>query len=221
MDKAIDYFSYYNKWLPVKTFFSLRARKKMYNLFIKTVDPSPEDEVLDLGTTPDEQLADSNIFDRLYPYKDHLSICSIEDCSDVCKRLGLKAFYRNEPKKRLPFEDGQFDVCLCSAVLEHVGSREDQEFFINECLRVARRVFLTTPYRYFPLEMHTFIPFLHWLPRPLFQRIVLRVCGSFWAQTDNLNLCSRKDILKMKLNRKVRIEFIRTALMRSNMIIHD
>lgn len=219
MAKAIDYFAYDNKFISVKTFFSLKARKKMYERFMKRVNPSSEDEILDLGATPDVKLADSNIFDKLYPYKHKLTVCSIEDCSNIVEKLGLKEFCFNEPRKSLPFKDKQFKAVFCSAVLEHVGTREDQEFFINECLRVAENVFITTPYRYFPLEMHTFIPFLHWLPWQLFQKIVLRTKGEFWANINNLNLCCKKDIKRMNLQRNVKVEFVHTALMRSNMII--
>ena len=219
MAKAIDYFAYDNKFISVKTFFSLKARKKMFDLFMNIVQPSEEDEILDLGATPDVKLADSNIFDKLYPYKKQLTVCSIEDCSNIVEELGLKSFCFNEAKKPLPFNDKQFKACFCSAVLEHVGTHDDQEFFINECLRVAEHVFITTPYRYFPIEMHTFIPFLHWLPWKTFQKIVRLTKGEFWASTSNLNLCCKRDIGKMKLIRRVDVRFVHTALMRSNMII--
>ena len=169
MANAIDYFAYDNKLLSLKTFFSMRARTRMFNQFMKAIKPLEKDEVLDVGATPDTMLKDSNLFDKLYPYKKHLTVCSIEDCSELVQKMELKKFVFNEPKKPLPFADKEFDICFCSAVLEHVGSRQDQEFFINECLRVADKIFLTTPYRYFPLEMHTFIPFLHWLPWKVFQ----------------------------------------------------
>lgn len=219
MAKAIDYFSYDNKLLSFKTSFSLKARKKMFDLFMKRMSPGETDEVLDLGATPDTRLADSNIFDKLYPYKGNITVCSIEDCSEIVSGIGLRQFVFNEPKKALPFEDKRFDLCYSSAVLEHVGNRNDQEFFINECLRVAGKIFVTTPYRYFPLEMHTFIPFLHWLPWKTFQKIVRRTKGEFWASTENLNLCAKKDILAMNLIRPVEIRFIRTMGMKSNMII--
>ena len=36
---------------------------------------------------------------------------------------------------------------------------------IAECSRVAKRmVFLTTPNRWFPIEVHTALPLIHWLP---------------------------------------------------------
>ena len=54
-----------------------------------------------------------------------------------------------------------------NAVIEHVGARERQEAFVREALRVGRRVFVTTPNRWFPVEVHTRLPLVHWLPEQL------------------------------------------------------
>ena len=64
----------------------------------------------------------------------------------------------------LPFEDGEFDVAFSNAVIEHVGGPEEQRRFVDEALRVARRAFVTTPNRWFPVEVHTRLPLVHWLP---------------------------------------------------------
>ena len=64
----------------------------------------------------------------------------------------------------LPFGDGEFDIVHSNAVIEHVGGRRRQEAFVREAVRVGTRVFLTTPNRWFPLEVHTHLPFVHWLP---------------------------------------------------------
>jgi hypothetical protein len=61
-----------------------------------------------------------------------------------------------------PFTDKQFDWAFSNAVIEHVGSEADQVLFVNEMLRVARNVFFTTPNKYFPVESHTNVFFLHW-----------------------------------------------------------
>ena len=43
----------------------------------------------------------------------------------------------------------------------------------HELCRVARRVFVTTPNRWFPLDPHTLLPFAHWLPpRPARDRLL-------------------------------------------------
>ena len=175
---ALDYWSDNNPLVGFRSYFVCRARNKMYRLFEEKLQlGGANDQVLDLGTTPDTKLLESNFFEQKYPYKQNLTIASIEDCSEVVKRFGLKKFVFNYPKKSLPFKDKEFDILYCSAVIEHVGTRKDQEFFLKECFRIAHQCFITTPNRYFPIEMHSFIPFLHWLPWPTFQKI-LRFFGS-------------------------------------------
>ncbi len=219
MGNAIDYFSYDNPFIRVKTFFSNRARKKMYLRFEQSLQPKETDEVLDFGVTPDVQLSDSNFFEKMYPYKNKLTVASIEDCEFLVEEYGLKAFVKNMPKAELPFEDGQFDILFCSAVLEHVGTRKDQKFFLKECMRVSKKMFLTTPNRYFPIEMHTFLPFLHWLPWRIFQKIVRKIKGDFWADINNLNVVSSRDIKKLFGENVFEISHVKTLGWKSNLIL--
>ena len=79
--------------------------------------------------------------------------------------------------RELPFPDRAFDLGFSNAVVEHVGGgREEQRRFVHELCRVAERVFVTTPNRFFPIEVHTLVPFAHWLPRAARDR-VLRARG--------------------------------------------
>ena len=65
-----------------------------------------------------------------------------------------------------------------------MGSNEQQKDFINECYRVSNKiVFIITPYRFFPIEMHTKIPLLHFLPKSIFRKII-RIIISY---TDFIN----------------------------------
>jgi hypothetical protein len=85
-----------------------------------------------------------------------------------------------------------------SAVLEHVGSSDNQLRFIRECCRVARRaVFLTTPNRWFPVEVHTVLPLVHWLPPRLFRASLRGERYRFFALEENLNLVSSADLREM------------------------
>jgi len=80
--------------------------------------------------------------------------------------------------RELPFADGEFDLGFSNAVVEHVdGGRAAQRQFVAELCRVARRVFVTTPNRWFPLDPHTLLPFVHWLPAGSARRRLLRVRG--------------------------------------------
>ena len=62
----------------------------------------------------------------------------------------------------MPFDDDTFDIATSNAVLEHVGSLENQLFFVHELCRVARRVFIVVPNRFFPIEHHTALPIVHY-----------------------------------------------------------
>lgn len=57
------------------------------------------------------------------------------------------------PGGKFPFSDKQFDWVFSNAVIEHVG--DARLLFLNEMMRVADKVFFTTPNKYFPVESHT------------------------------------------------------------------
>lgn len=192
----IDYFSLGHPLAGLRSYYALKARRYMFDLFIHSFRPSSQTRVLDLGVTPDDSLPESNLFEQLYPYPDKLTVASIEDASSLEQRFPGVKYVRIE-RKTLPFVSGEFDVVFCSAVLEHVGSREDQRTFIAEALRVSKRFFFTTPHRFFPIEFHTLLPFIHWLPQDKYQAL-LRILGKdFWAQTDNLNLLTPVELLEL------------------------
>jgi SAM-dependent methyltransferase len=94
---------------------------------------------------------------------------------------------------QLPFADKSFDIVWSNAVIEHVGGRDSQLGFLREIKRVGRQAFITTPNRLFPIEIHTRLPFAHWLPRPWFDRIATWA-GKSWATGDYMHLLSRRDI---------------------------
>lgn len=64
----------------------------------------------------------------------------------------------------MPFPDDYVDFALANAIIEHVGDRDDQARFVAEHCRVARCWAITTPNKWFPIESHTAVAFLHWLP---------------------------------------------------------
>jgi SAM-dependent methyltransferase len=89
--------------------------------------------------------------------------------------------------RELPFEDDAFDIAFSNAVLEHVGSREDQRRFVHELCRVAKRVFISTPNRWFPVETHTLFPLVHWLPRDTRDAVFRATGQSRWTHLDLLS----------------------------------
>ena len=130
---------------------------------------------------------ESNFFEALYPYKEMITATSIEDASIVEKNYPGVKFIRCDGRQ-LPFADQSFDIVVSFAVVEHVGSREEQRLFVSELLRVAKHVFVTTPNRWYPFEFHTMVPLIHWLPQPKHQAILRLLGNHFYAKTENLNL---------------------------------
>lgn len=183
----IDYFSLGHPLAALRSHYALRARKRMFELFMENLHPSASTRVLDLGITPDDSLPESNFFEQLYPYPHNLTAASIEDASAIEKRYPGVKFVR-VCNGTLPFSEDHFDLVFCSAVLEHVGDTECQRRFIRETLRVSKGFFFSTPNRFFPIEFHTLLPFLHWLPQPQHQGLLRAMGIEFWADIDNLNL---------------------------------
>ncbi len=178
--------------LPVR--IAAKMRRVMYDEFLARCAPSRTDTILDVGVTSEDAYAASNYLEAWYPHKDVLTACGIDDCAFLqVKYPGLR-FVRADGRA-LPFADGAFDFVHASAVLEHVGSREMQGRFLAELRRVARRgVFFTTPNRWFPIEFHSVLPLLHWLPPSAF-RASLRLLGhAELADEAHLNLLTRAQV---------------------------
>ncbi len=190
----IDYFSLGHPLAAVRSHFALKARRKMFELFMSAFKPGDEVRVLDLGVTPDASLPESNLFERLYPHPGRLTAASMEDAANVERRFPGVRFVRI-PERSLPFADNEFDIVFCSAVIEHVGTREQQRDFILEALRVGKHFFFTTPNRQFPIEFHTLLPLVHWLPQAAHQNLLRAMGKEFWSKTENLNLFSPKELL--------------------------
>ena len=148
---------------------SLRSRRRKLRLFLDLIRPTDETTVVDVGVadTPfgegEGQALTHNFFEALYPWPERITAVG---------NVPLPHFAEAFPQittvvadgRDLPFADGEFDVGFSNAVVEHVGGREDQERFVRELCRVAKRVFVTTPNRVFPVDPHTLMPFIHWLP---------------------------------------------------------
>jgi Methyltransferase domain len=76
--------------------------------------------------------------------------------------------------RRLPFKDAAFDIVFSNSVIEHVGTRGDQESFASEVARVGRQYWVQTPNRRFPVELHLMLPLIHYLPKRAQQAVAER-----------------------------------------------
>lgn len=147
---------------------SLRSRRRKLALFTETMRPTADTTVVDVGADDSgfgEQrgCGTLNFFEELYPWPERITAVGIHEGRRFAERYPATRYVQASALE-LPFADGAFDVYFSNAVIEHVGPREAQRRFVAEALRVAPRVFITTPNRWFPIELHTRAPLVHWLP---------------------------------------------------------
>jgi SAM-dependent methyltransferase len=150
---------------------SLRSRERKLRLLLDELRPTAETSVLDVGADElgfgeGDGCGTLNFFEEQYPWPERITALGLHEGSGFRDRYPDIAYVQGDACA-LPFEDGRFDIVFSNAVIEHVGGRERQRRFVSEALRVGRRVFLTTPNRRFPLEVHTRLPLVHWLPDAL------------------------------------------------------
>jgi ubiquinone/menaquinone biosynthesis C-methylase UbiE len=166
----------------------------MFQAFLDTCRPGANETLLDVGATGDRSYSHSNYLEAWYPHKHNITAVGIDDATHLEQIYPGLRFVLADGRD-LPFPDNSFDHVHSSAVLEHVGGRDNQARFLSELWRVARLgLFVTTPNRLFPVEFHTVLPLVHWLP-PRFFRLLLQHMGrDFFALEENLNLMTLGDI---------------------------
>jgi hypothetical protein len=88
--------------------------------------------------------------------------------------------------------DRTFDVAHSNSVIEHVGDWSKMTSYAQEVARVADRYFVQAPNFWFPVEPHAMTPFLHWLPKPLRIRLVMRFSLGHWKRQPDVASAVRR-----------------------------
>ena len=171
---------------------SLRSRRRKVRLLLDELRPTADTTVLDVGVDEvgfggdggEVGCSTHNAFEELYPWPERITGLGLHEGS------GFRAAYPSIPYVQgdacaLPFPDGAFDIVFSNAVIEHVGGTDRQALFVREALRVGRSVFVTTPNRRFPVELHTRLPLVNWLPERYAHR-AYDLAGKPWAKENHL-----------------------------------
>jgi len=179
-------------WLARR--ISHAARLRIYQDFLREMAPSPSSTILDIGTSnaPSEE---ANILEAHYPYPKNITCGTIGDDSYITTAHPQVKVVSIAPGQPLPFRDQEFDIVYSNAVLEHVGGERERRLYLLENLRVAKRVFIAIPNRWFPIEHHTGIPLLHYFPS-LFRRLLAGTGYDFWTRPANVDFLGRGAIAK-------------------------
>jgi SAM-dependent methyltransferase len=190
-------------------------RNRKWQTFLNNVKTQPNFQILDVGFSEEEYSETDNFLEKHYPHLENITALCLETPEAYLhgrknSELEIPESVIMEKKKQassrypqlsivtyngkqFPFSDKTFDVCWSNAVLEHVGDEEEQINFLKEIKRVAKVAYITTPNRYFPIEVHTHIPFLHYLPKKIFDKYLHQI-GRGWAADEYMYLLSLGDL---------------------------
>ncbi len=176
---------------------SLWNRTRKYKYFEHKIGFTSETTVLDVGFMNHEgNYEAANYLEKHYPYPQNITALGIGKKDVFCRKYPLvrTVLYDGE---NFPFEDKSFGIGWSNAVIEHVmGGGAAQLHFLKELLRTCRVVCFTTPNKYFPIELHTQFPFLHWLPKRVYDKILIRL-GRHKQTSQYINLLTKKRIIKL------------------------
>lgn len=101
-----------------------------------------------------------------------------------CKKISLVI----ADVRFLPLKDGLFDMVSLFSVIEHVT---DQELALKEVFRVSKsnaELIIQVPNRLFPLELHSGLPFIFYIPSKLRAPFLERINYGWLNKVDTPNI---------------------------------
>jgi len=177
------------------------ARRRRAQIFHDNFVLDASSKVLDIGSEDGSNIAQVLLGTGLQPHNVYIADISEDMVTSGHEKYGFVPVTISEAG-RLPFDNGYFEVVYCSSVIEHVTvpkehvwlvtsgekfrrtANERQLAFAQEIRRLGRGYYVQTPNRWFPIESHTWLPFVGYLPRA-WQISVLHICNRFWVKRTN------------------------------------
>lgn len=197
MNTSQKYFQYFSFGLDNfidRTLY--KKRREIFDCFMREISPTETETILDIGIS-DQDHPSSNLFEKLYPYPSRITAVGIDNFNHLEQVFPGLTFIQADGRN-LPFDNNSFDYVYSHAVLEHTGSRASQLIFLAEAFRVAAKgIFITTPNRLHPVEFHTGIPLIHYLPHKCYRKVYGILGKKFYAREENLNLLTLKELLTL------------------------
>lgn len=180
--------------------YSVRNRRRKATDIVDWMRAHHVGDVLLVGTMGDEHAGDPEMVNAGIIERRIASTHPIKMSINVDAAITDYPFMIADARD-MPFADGYVDFALANAVIEHVGQEAEQRAMVDEMTRVARTWVITTPNKWFPVESHTSVVFLHWFPawarahEAVFTRLLSRrqfqallpegaeILGRWWSPT--------------------------------------
>ena len=200
----------------------LNSREKFFNHFIHFTEYNDDKSLLDIGTTPSLDSEQNIILEKTKKNK-NITCLSDQNCNILKKKYSNINNFIIGNGININLKDMSFDIVHSNATLEHVGSYDNQIAFVKEAWRLSKNyVFIQTPNRFYPIDFHTNLPLIHWLPKKIHRKILKFIGLNFYSTEENLNLLTESNLIDIckKLDIKS-FKIIRHKLlfMTSNLIL--
>ncbi len=199
----------------------LKKRIEMKKKIEQNINFENINSICDVGTTEDISNKSSNFLIK--------SFTNIKTKNSITDQLIKDDIFKNKIQTSItsnlqPAQVNQLksDISFSSATIEHVGSRDNQKKMIENMINLSKKyIIITTPNKFHPIEFHTKLPLLHFLPKIIYKSLLNLVGYSYFAKVENLNLLSVDDlskILNMFSNIKFKIIKIKLFGFTSNLV---
>lgn len=182
----------------------LKKRKEIVKIINSFISKYKVFDALDIGTTSDKLNKSSNyLIKNLSDIKIYKSISNQNFKNKFFSKILNKSITKNYSKKEINIYKS--DLVISNATIEHVGSLENQIRMIKNIVKLSKKIFIIiTPNRYHPIDFHTKLPFIHWLPKSIHRKILNFLGFKKLSKEENLNLLSEMDMKKIFKKSKVK-----------------
>lgn len=175
----------------------LKKRREMFLVIKKTINDKKIKSLLDVGTTQESYRSSSNYLVKCFrkiPLKYSISDQKIFK-NKLFKKCIQRSIVKNLNKSCFSLKS---DLLISSATIEHLGNIKNIKKGILNMIKLTKKYFvITTPNRFYPLDFHTKLPLIHFLPKKI-HRFILRYLGhNFLSKEENLNLLSKNDLISL------------------------
>ena len=162
---------------------------------------------LDIGTTNDFDKKSSNLIIKNLREITILKSISNQKIDESFFNISLTKSITND-FTNIEIDKMSSDLVISSATIEHVGNEKNQIKMIENIIKLSKKYFvITTPNKLYPIDFHTKIPLIHWLPKKV-HRFLLKIIGlNYLSKEENLNLLSKSDLEKMMRNFNALVDF--------------
>ena len=184
---AINHFNFIDRIVKKK-------RQEMLDIINKKLRDIKIHDALDIGTTNDQDYQSSNfLIKNLKNISEFKSVSDQYIDDNFFSKILTKSITDNFTNEEI--DNFKSDLVISNATIEHVGNFENQIKMVKNVAKLARKFFvITTPNRYHPLDFHTKLPFIHWLPKNIHRSLLNFIGLNYFAKEENLNLFSEQDL---------------------------